>query len=102
MESRCDATAVICFNEEMALGFLRALRQLGLRVPEDISVAAYDGTYLRRYFDLPLTVLDLHPYQQGWRCAEAVIDLIRGRKARSQRIPLTDILEGATVRDLNR
>ena len=102
VESACDATAAICFNEEMALGFIKALSALGRRVPEDISVIGYDGTYLRRYFDKPLTVLDMQPYRQGQRCVEALADLIRGRKVRNQRVVPTTILEGATVRDLNR
>ena len=102
VESGCDATAALCFNEEMALGFIKAMAALGRRVPEDISVAAFDGTYLRRYFDVPLTVLDMQPYRQGQRCVETLVDLIRGKRVRNQRVVPATILEGATVRDLNR
>ena len=101
VESGCDATAVVCFNEEMGVGFCKAYRQMGRQIPEDLSVIAYDGTYLRRYFDDPLTVLDLQPYMQGYRCAEIVIDLIRGKKVRNQKVVPSVILEGATVRTLN-
>ena len=98
----CDATAVICFNEEMGVGFCKGLRRLGVRVPEDLSVIAYDGTYLRRYMDSVLTVLSLQPYRMGQRCAEAVVRLINGEKVRNQKLSLTEILEGETVADMRK
>ncbi len=39
-------TAVVCVNDVMAVGALRELRQLGLRVPEDISVTGFDNVNL--------------------------------------------------------
>lgn len=100
LDSGCDATAVICFNEEMAVGFIKGLRALGVRVPEDLSVIAYDGTYLRLYMDSMLTVLSLQPYRMGQRCARAVVRLINGEKVRNQKLSLTEILEGDTVADI--
>ncbi len=38
-----DVTAVVTFNDSMALGALRGLHDAGLRVPEDVSVAGFDG-----------------------------------------------------------
>ena len=96
----CDATAVVCFNEEMGVGFCKGLRKLGIRVPEDLSVIAYDGTYLRRYMETGLTVLSLQPYRMGQKCAEAVVQLISGKKVRKQKLSLTEILEGETVADI--
>jgi len=39
-------TALLCYNDEAALGAIKAFRQEGLRVPEDISVMGFDGTEL--------------------------------------------------------
>ncbi len=100
VRSGCDATAVLCFNEEMGVGFLKALRLMGVKVPDQLSVAAYDGTYLRRYFDSPLTVLDLKPYLMGRRCAECLVKMMRGEKVQNSRVVPSQILEGATVRNL--
>ena len=100
IEKRCDATAIICFNEEMALGFCKRFRRLGKRIPEDLSVVGFDGTYLRRYFDQPLTVLDMHPYLVGRECTEVLMAQIEGKRARKARRLPVDILEGATVRRL--
>ena len=48
-------TAVICANDLMALGALRALRDRGLRVPHDISVTGFDDIRLAQFSDPPLT-----------------------------------------------
>jgi len=48
-------TAVICANDLMALGALRALRDRGLRVPQDISVTGFDNIKLAQFSDPPLT-----------------------------------------------
>ena len=48
-------TAVICANDLMALGTLRALRDRGLRVPHDISVTGFDNIRLAQFSDPPLT-----------------------------------------------
>jgi LacI family transcriptional regulator len=48
-------TAVICANDLMALGALRALRDRGLRVPHDISVTGFDNIKLAQFSDPPLT-----------------------------------------------
>ena len=100
VNSGCDATAVICFNEEMGVGFCKALPKLGVDVPRDLSVIAYDGTYLRLYMDKTLTVLSLQPYRMGQQCAEAVVRLINGEKVRNQKLSLTEVLEGETVADI--
>lgn len=38
--------AVFCFSDLMALGAMRAVREAGLRIPEDISVMGFDGLYI--------------------------------------------------------
>ena len=100
-KSGCDATAVICFNEEMGLGFCREMQHRGVRIPEDVSVASYDGTFMRFHHELPLTVLDLRPAQLGRECFKALMKTISGQRVRRVTLQPTDILEGATVRALN-
>ncbi|MGP3971822.1 LacI family DNA-binding transcriptional regulator [Streptomyces sp. 6N223] len=50
-------TAVVCGSDMMALGAIRAVRQRGLRVPEDVSVVGYDDSDLFAFTDPPLTTL---------------------------------------------
>jgi len=98
LDADSDATAVIAFNEEMALGFLAGLRQRGVRVPEDLSVASYDGTFMRGHYDIPLAVLDLKPLECGRVCVDALLRRMRGGRAEKVRMQPQDILMGGTVR----
>lgn len=45
-----DVTAVMAMSDTVAAGVIRALWEMGLRVPQDVSVTGYDGTEMARYF----------------------------------------------------
>lgn len=99
-ERGIDATAIVCFNDEMALGFYKRIRALGYRVPEDISIIGFDGIHSRKYTDILLTSLFLNPREIGKKCTEVLLDLIEGRKHRLvTQIPMR-ILEGDSVRTI--
>ncbi len=51
------ATAIVAASDLMALGAIRAVRDAGLRVPEDVSIVGYDDTDLMRFTDPPLTTV---------------------------------------------
>ncbi|HET6633627.1 MAG TPA: LacI family DNA-binding transcriptional regulator [Streptomyces sp.] len=50
-------TGVVCGSDLMALGAVRAARQRGLRVPEELSVVGYDDSELNAFTDPPLTTV---------------------------------------------
>ena len=50
-------TAVFAANDQMALGAMRALREQGLRIPEDVSVVGFDDLPESAYFEPPLTTV---------------------------------------------
>lgn len=52
---------VFCHNDVVAVGFYRAVRRAGLRVPEDIAVAGFDANPEARYLDHPLTTVATPP-----------------------------------------
>jgi DNA-binding LacI/PurR family transcriptional regulator len=64
-------TAVFAASDEMAIGAILAARELGIRVPEELSVIGIDGHDLGAFFDL--TTVDQFPMQQGERAAETVL-----------------------------
>ena len=99
-EQHLDATAAVCFNDEMALGFCREMAEHGYRVPDDISVTGFDGTYANRYAYERLTTLQLHPNQLGHKCVEVMMDVLNGRRFKYLTEIPTSIAEGNTVRSL--
>lgn len=50
-------TAVICTNDMMAFGAMRAFQEKGLRIPEDVSVMGFDGIDLGQYWLPSLTTM---------------------------------------------
>lgn len=68
-------SAIFCANDLMAVGALEAARELGLQVPDDVSVMGYDDQELARYTHPPLTTLVLPSYDMGRRAADLLIDI---------------------------
>jgi len=67
-------TAVICINDLVAIGAIRAIKAAGLEVPRDISVTGFDGTYISELVSPQLTTV----YQNYEEIGEAVVDTIIG------------------------
>ncbi|WP_407572226.1 LacI family DNA-binding transcriptional regulator [Deinococcus altitudinis] len=57
LQAGLEFTAVLAGNDQMALGAMKALKQAGLRVPEDVSVVGFDDTPETAYYDPPLTTV---------------------------------------------
>ena len=67
----------------MAIGALLAARELGYRVPEDLSIIGIDGHELGEFFRL--TTVDQFPLGQGERAADAILDELEVRRRRRPR-----------------
>lgn len=78
-----DATAVICYNDEIAYRLIQALLESGRRVPEDVAVVSFDNSYLSQLGPVPITSLS-HRSRMGQAAAEQMISLLRGESARSR------------------
>ncbi len=51
-------TAIVCYNDMMAVGLLQAVQRAGLRVPQDMSVTGFDNIIFSAYTSPPLTTFD--------------------------------------------
>jgi LacI family transcriptional regulator len=66
-------TAIISENDYMALGVLGAVREHGLRVPEDLSITGYDNIILSEFASPPLTTVDVPRKEIGRMVFEALV-----------------------------
>lgn len=73
MQEASPPTAIFCANDLMALGAMEAIKQLGLRVPQDVSVMGYDDQEIARHTHPPLTTMLLPNYAMGFAAVEALI-----------------------------
>lgn len=71
-------TAIFAFNDAMALGVLRRLRENGRNVPGDVSVAGFDDTSAAVLGETPLTSVALQSVDLGRRAAQILLDLLDG------------------------
>jgi LacI family transcriptional regulator len=69
-------TALIAFNDVTAIGAIRALKEAGLRVPEDVSVIGFDDIEGAAYLMPSLTTLRQPFEQMGELAAEHLLDMI--------------------------
>lgn len=68
-------TAIFCANDRTALGAYQALAELGLRIPEDVSIVGFDDQdVLRDYFQPLLTTVQLPFLEMGDRAAALLLD----------------------------
>lgn len=71
--------AIFCANDMMAVGCLDALRDAGIRVPDDIALAGFDDIPIARYVSPALTTAAVPIAEIGRRALECCVDLIAGR-----------------------
>ncbi|HEY8026095.1 MAG TPA: LacI family DNA-binding transcriptional regulator [Burkholderiaceae bacterium] len=71
--------ALICYNDLLALGFMKEAQTLGFRLPADISVAGFDNIEFGRYTYPALTTVDLQSEQMGVSATEKLIAIIEGK-----------------------
>ena len=66
-------TGVTCYNDLVAVGVCRALAELGLSVPDDVSVVGFDDIPLAEYLPVPLTTVRVPQAAMGRLAAELLV-----------------------------
>jgi DNA-binding LacI/PurR family transcriptional regulator len=74
-------TAIVYANDVMAIAGIGAARNRGLRVPDDLSLAGFDGTELASHIHPPLTTISTDPLRWGQAAATTLLALINGAGA---------------------
>jgi LacI family transcriptional regulator len=96
-----EITAVFAANDLMALGISKSLKDAGLKIPQDISLIAYDSIKLGEYIDPPLTTIENTSQQKGEKAVELLIKLIEGKKIKSKQILFPpELIIRDSVRDI--
>ena len=73
LASGLSLTALVCANDLLALGAIRALRAHGLSIPEDVSVVGYDDIEFAANAAVPLTSVRQPKYEMGYSAAKLII-----------------------------
>lgn len=73
-------TALLTQNDDTAIGAIRALREAGISVPDEVSVTGFDDTEIGRYFSPAITTVSVPLEQIGATAMELLLRQIRGEK----------------------
>lgn len=91
-------TAVICFNDIMAIGLMHRIKELKFNIPGDLSITGFDNIVLSNFMNPPLTTVEQPVYDMGKYAAYALIQKIEYnqfvplRKVFNHRIVITNSL----------
>ena len=86
--------AVVCANDQMAIGVLQAFARAGVRVPEEVAVVGFDGIYPGGLSDPPLTTVHQPMRMLGERACDRLLDRITrpGLRPRVELLPTELVL----------
>ena len=87
------AECYFCTNDVIAHGFIRALKERNVRIPEDVSIIGFDNLPLSATMDPPLTTIDVSKRKIGYLAVTVLDDLINASEAQ----PAVKILVGAQL-----
>ena len=95
-----DMTAVFAMSDVMAVGAIRAIRDRGLQVPEDMSVMGFDGIALGQYLAPRLTTIEQNAALIARRSVEQLLGCIEEHRPPVHEVVPYRLVEGGSVRPL--
>jgi DNA-binding LacI/PurR family transcriptional regulator len=82
-------SAIVAANDQVAIGAIRALHELGYGVPDDVSVMGFDDTPLASYTVPALSTVAIPTYELGRTAVELLLKILEGIRAHSVVLPCT-------------
>lgn len=93
-----DITAIFCLSDMMALGSIRAIRKLGLSVPEDISIIGFDDIPIAKYLEPSLATVQQDFYLMGYYAGKQLVNMIQNKEYQKKSYIEHKVLARDTIR----
>lgn len=97
LNEHCHSTAIQTVNDAVAIGCAEILLQQGLKIPDDISIAGFGNILTAEYYRVPLTTVRQPKRRFGVAAVEVLMNMIRGEKAVSRRLPAELVIRQSTA-----
>lgn len=100
-ENRDELTALVCYNDEVGLEVVHVCRELGISIPDELSIIGQDNSYIAKNANIKLTTLT-HPQEQmGRDAADWVIKNLQGKKdLPTNTYYQPELVDGETVKEI--
>ena len=88
LEKNLDFTAIFAYNDMMAFGAMQAIKEKGLRIPEDIGLAGYDDILFSSLISPALTTIRLKKQELGVESVKLLFSRINGSRKKMKKVML--------------
>jgi len=86
LKSHPDIDGILCGDELISIGVLRALNEAGKKIPDDIALISFDSAQIAELSYPSVTTIDVDVFQLGYQCARLLFDLMSDPNAKDQGI----------------
>ncbi len=93
-------TAFLCAGDSFAIDVIRSAKELGLRIPEDISIMSLDDLLVSRYLEPPLSTMTFDKELLGEKAMSLLYHIIQGESYEAVNLIKTTPVERASVKKL--
>ncbi|GKQ42374.1 GntR family transcriptional regulator [Companilactobacillus sp. RD055328] len=73
-------TAILCYNDQLAIQVMDLVRSLSLKIPEDISIIGFDNYQLSQYISPKLTTIEHPKEKMGHDAGKMILDIIEEKQ----------------------
>ena len=95
-------SAVLCLSDMLAIGVYEASKEIGFKIPDDLSVIGYDNIFMTAYLSPPLTTIHTPKIRTGKLSIDILLNQIEGKDNEFHKIILdTKLIERESVKNLN-
>jgi GntR family transcriptional regulator, arabinose operon transcriptional repressor len=85
LEQTEKPTALVCYNDELAIALLDVLREKNLNVPKDISIVGYDDSFLAQASEVKLTTIRHPKEEMGVTAAQMIVQMSTGQQGTNKK-----------------
>ena len=78
-----SATAIVCYNDEIAYSAIQIILKQGKTVPEDVAIVSFDNSFYSQIGSVPITSLGHKTPRSGVAAAELLIGMLNENKSES-------------------
>lgn len=83
IKDKVSFDSLFCGNDLIAIGAIKALRECGKRIPDEVGVVGYDDIFISNMVDLGLTTIAQPKYQMGYHAASILIKMLSDEDVRT-------------------
>ena len=95
--NKTEIDGIVCGNDFIAIGAIKALKGMGLRVPEDVKVIGFDDISISKYMDPPLTTIRQPIYNMGEASVNMLISIIENKEVNLVKVLSSELIERGSV-----